>query len=71
MTQEQQKPSPRPRVDQDREPNFRDKSGKLYLVRCFACDAERGRENWAMMVARGICSWCGWDRNVDDSEQPE
>ena len=45
---------------QDRPPNFRDENGKLFLVRCFACDPERGRENWAMAVAGGTCSWCGW-----------
>ena len=45
---------------QDRPPNFRDENGKLFLVRCFACDPERGRENWAEAVASGICSLCGW-----------
>lgn len=47
-------------VDQDRKPNFRDDKGRLYLVRCFACEPERGRENWAMAVSEGRCAFCGW-----------
>lgn len=52
----------RKKVNQDQHPNFRNKEGRLYLVRCFACpDAgERGRENWALVVAKGECAWCGW-----------
>lgn len=49
---------------QDRPPNFRDdlhgEGGNLYLVRCYACDPEHGRENWAVMVASGTCAFCGW-----------
>jgi len=45
---------------QDRPPNFKDKSGRLFLVRCFACESNRGRENWAPSVATGKCTWCGW-----------
>ena len=41
---------------QDKHPNFRNKEGKLYLVRCFACD----RENWGLVVAEGVCALCGW-----------
>lgn len=46
----------------DRSPNFRatDGSGRLFLVRCFACGGERGRENWGPAVASGYCAWCGW-----------
>ena len=44
---------------QDRLPNFREK-GKLYLVRCFACESVSGRENRAVAVASGTCAWCGW-----------
>lgn len=46
-------------VNQDRRPNFRT-DGKLFLVRCFNCDPEAGRENWAPAVASGQCAWCGW-----------
>ncbi len=46
-------------VNQDRPPNFRD-DGQLFLVRCFACAPEHGRENWAPAVASGTCAWCGW-----------
>lgn len=47
-------------ADQDRPPNFRSDDGRLYLVRCFECAPEHGRENWAMNVASGTCAWCGW-----------
>jgi hypothetical protein len=35
------------------------KNGKLYLYRCSKCE----RENYAMMVAQGVCAWCGYDFN--------
>ncbi len=46
----------------DREPNFRWPLGygRLFLVRCFACEPERGRENWVMAVSSGVCVWCQW-----------
>ena len=44
----------------DRKPNFRDENGKLFLVKCFACNSEIGRENYAPIVATGQCAWCGW-----------
>ena len=47
------------KINQDRKPNFRE-GGKLYLVRCYACDPH-GRENYSMAVASGKCAWCGWD----------
>lgn len=47
-------------VNQDLPPNFRDKNGRLYLVRCFACTPGSGKENYAMSVASGQCAWCGW-----------
>ena len=40
-------------------PNFKDKNGKWFLVRCPRC----GYENWGPAVASGICSWCGFDAN--------
>ena len=46
-------------INQDRPPNFRDESGHLYLVRCFQCEPERGRENYALAVAVGVCCECG------------
>lgn len=51
----------------DRPPNFRNKSGKLYLVRCFVCEPTRGRENWAMAVATGQCTWCKWSESHEIS----
>lgn len=44
---------------QDRPPNFRE-NGQLYLVRCFECGGEQGRENYAPAVPTGQCAWCGW-----------
>jgi len=32
-------------------------SDTLLLIRCPKC----GKENYAMMVARGRCCWCGYD----------
>lgn len=54
---------------QDRPPNFRDESGHLFLVRCFNCESERGRENYALAVAVGVCPECGW--RDKGSEQPK
>lgn len=48
---------------QDRPPNFRSDIGTLFLVRCFNCDRERGRENWMPVVSKGRCAWCGWKEN--------
>ena len=45
---------------QDKHPNFRDESDKLFLIRCFACEPGRGRENWMPAVSSGSCAWCGW-----------
>ncbi len=56
-------PKSNPEAIQDRPPNFRE-NGKLYLVRCFACESEHGRENWAMVVAKGVCAWCGWSEDI-------
>ncbi len=52
----------------DRSPNFRTKDGRLFLVRCFACYAKTGKENYAMSVADGICVWCGWTTGIDKTE---
>lgn len=45
----------------DRPPNFRMVNGLLCPVRCFVCDPEEGRENWAPAAAAGKCAWCGWE----------
>ena len=52
-------PKQAPSVDQDRPPNFRD-GKQLFLVRCFACEPQYGRENVACAVAAGECASCGW-----------
>jgi len=56
-------------TDQDRPPNFRDDDGKLFLVRCYACDTKRGRENWGPAVASGQCAWCGWNGESTPKEE--
>lgn len=55
---------------QDRPPNFR-LNGKLYLVRCFVCDPERGRENYMAAVSAGVCAWCGWSEKETPSHPTE
>lgn len=52
--------------ENDRYPNFRD-NGELFLVRCFACNPEIGKENYAPIVAKGICAWCGWKEDAETS----
>lgn len=47
---------------QDRPPNFREE-GKLFLVRCFVCNKEIGKENLSTAVAKGYCAWCGWSED--------
>lgn len=36
--------------------NFESTTGKLFLVRCAACD----KENYSIGVSSGQCSFCGW-----------
>jgi hypothetical protein len=49
-------------------PNFKDKEGNAYLVRCPSCQ----RENYAPNVASGMCSWCPFNLNefinTDDTD---
>lgn len=40
-------------------------NGQAYLVRCPKC----GRENYALNVASGICTWCGYDANKENVKQ--
>ena len=56
----------------DRHPNFYE-DDRFYLVRCYACDRRRGKENWGCAVAMGYCCWCGWespDPNAETSDDP-
>ena len=48
------------RTINDRCPNFRDERDRLFLIRCFACEPQRGVDNWAMAVSSGACAFCGW-----------
>lgn len=57
---------------QDRPPNFRNDEGKLYLVRCFVCEPQRGLENYSIAVASGTCYNCGYseeDKNVEQNQE--
>lgn len=44
---------------------FFDEKGRAYLVICPKC----GKENWAMAVASGVCTWCGY--SVPDLDKEE
>lgn len=39
--------------------NFISKNKQVYLIRCPKC----GKENYAINVALGICTWCGLNGN--------
>lgn len=53
----------------DRPPNWIDKDGRLFLVRCFVCGPKWGTENYALAVASGRCAWCGWpDEPVEEKK---
>lgn len=39
-------------------------NGKTYLQRCPKCD----KENYAMNVSSGICTWCGFDANKETNQ---
>ena len=58
-------PLKKPKSLQDKDPNFRDNRGNLYLVRCYS-ELCGDRENYAFCVATGRCAWCGWKEGVDD-----
>ena len=38
--------------------------GEVFLVRCPKC----GRENYALNVTLGICTWCGYNANEHKDE---
>ena len=44
-----------------------EKESKLYMVRCPRCNME----NYAMNVASGVCTWCGYDANKDFIKEKE
>lgn len=56
---------------QNRPPNFIGKNGKLFLIRCFICQPDYGRENYTMAVVSGRCAWCGHDANKLEDKQDE
>jgi len=46
----------------DRPPNWRDKNGNLYVIKCFKC----GKENHGAAVSSGICAYCGYNGEEDE-----
>ena len=46
---------------------FIDKNGNVFLQYCPKC----GRENYLMNVPSGVCSWCGYNDNEDESIKDE
>jgi len=54
---------------QDKGANFRDKEGNLFLVRCYVCGGEHGKENYAPAVATGCCAWCGWEECKEERNE--
>ena len=40
---------------------YRDDDGSIGLIICPKCQ----RENYALNVALGYCTWCGYDANKD------
>lgn len=40
---------------------YRSEDGNVGLTRCPECN----RENYALMVAKGICAWCEFDAGED------
>ena len=50
----------------EKNPNFRDENGKLFLVRCYVCDPVDGTENLAGAVASGECAHCGWTESSQE-----
>lgn len=62
-----------PRHINDRQPNlYSDDGDVFYLIRCFNCDKDHGRENHALHIAAGQCAWCGWryfvERRQDEDD---
>ncbi len=49
-------------IQDNKDKNFRDNNGKLFLIYCYACN----KENYLMRVASGICEWCGWKESDDN-----
>lgn len=47
--------------------NFDLEGGRKALVRCESCH----RENYAMNVLSGICTWCGFDINHKKKEEED
>lgn len=45
--------------------NFELDDGERALVRCPSC----GKENYALNVLSGICTWCAYDINAKEQEE--
>lgn len=54
--------------EQNKPPNFIGKNGDFFLVRCFNCGGDYGRENYLPAVASGECEWCNWSKEKAEVE---
>jgi len=55
---------------QRQHPNFVE-GDRFFMVRCFVCDPEHGKENYLPAVASGQCAWCGAKVEIEDEEEVE
>ncbi len=44
---------------------FKSDDGRIFLVRCPECE----EENYAMNVASGVCTWCGYKATEGDCDE--
>jgi len=54
------------RQDKRRGYVWREINGQLYMQRCPEC----ARENYALNVSAGVCTWCGYAAKESDCAQP-
>lgn len=48
-------------LSEESSPNFINKEGRIFLVRCPNINCRK--ENYSIAVASGICSFCGYNLN--------
>ncbi len=46
-------------ITKDKGCGYKDDEGKTCMIRCFDC----GKENYAINVPSGYCTWCGFNAN--------
>lgn len=53
-------------IDKGKGFGFKRDNGKLAMIRCFDC----GKENYAMNILSGYCTWCGYNANQPSDDKP-